>query len=148
MITKNKQTFAKNEIIYAQGQGSAFLYIIESGNVGIVFEKGHQLHLVNTLGPKNFIGEVEFFCNERRLTSAVALSDVTLYCLKKADIIGVVQKCPEWVGNIVSMIGERNYESMKVLIEHNIYDENIDDYIDNKSKQLLLEKIQEKKNSV
>ena len=64
MLSEVKQRYTKNDIIYTQGQGSAFLYLIESGNIGVVVEKDSQLNLINKLGPQNFIGEVEFFKDE------------------------------------------------------------------------------------
>ena len=148
MLHEIVQQYSKNDIIYAEGQGSAFLYLIEAGNVGVVFEKDQQLHLINKLGPKNFIGEVEFFSESRRLTSAVALSDVQVYCFKKADIMEVVKKCPDWVNDIMTTLGDRNYDAIKILVEHNIHDEEGDSYWNNKEKKEIIDKIRQKKNSL
>lgn len=148
MMIESKQTYAKNDIIYAQGQGSAFLYLIESGNVGVVIEKDHQLHLINKLGPKNFVGEVEFFRGERRLTSTVALSDLTIYCIKKSDVMDIVEKCPKWVEDIMTTLGDRNYEAINILVEHNILEEEGEGYWTPKEKKEVIEKIRNKKNSL
>lgn len=148
MLHEICQQYSKNDIIYAEGQGSAFLYLIESGNVGIVFEKDQQLHLIHQIGPKNFIGEVEFFSESRRQTSAVALGDVKVYCFKKNDIIEVVKKCPEWVNDIMVTLGERSFDAVKILVEHNIHNEEGDAYWTPKEKKEVAEKILQKKNSL
>ena len=148
MIDEIRQQYSKNDVIFAQGQGSAFLYLIERGEVGIVVEKERQLHLINKLGPQNFIGEVEFFHGARRATSAVALSDVTLYCFKKNDILEILEKCPQWVNDIMTTLGERNFEAMNIIVEHNIFNEDVDSYWKPKEKKEVVEQILAKKNSI
>ena len=68
------KTFAKEEIIFQQGERSKYAYIIESGKVGIYKENNFgKRTLVGTLRKSDLFGEMGLIDKYPRSATAIAL---------------------------------------------------------------------------
>lgn len=111
------------QVIYAQDDDPAFLYILMSGKVRIVKEQDNRIIPVVMLNEKDVFGEIEILLDERRQTSAIAYSDVEVIKIKKGDMARVLFLCPEWVRHMVKILSERLGHTHKLIADHKIYNE-------------------------
>lgn len=115
--------YKKGQVLFAQGESSSLLYIVQSGEIGIFLEDKDRLTLLNTVGEKDFIGELSMFSDDKRNATAIALSDSRLVVVQKSDISKVLKMCPEWVTNIMLTLTDRLRNTVDVLREHRVVDE-------------------------
>ncbi len=115
--------FKRGQVLFAQGEASSLLYIVASGEIGIFLEDNDKLTLLNTVGAKDFIGELSMFSEDKRNATAIALMDSSLMVIQKADIKKVLKMCPEWVTNIMLTLTDRLRNTVDVLREHRVIDE-------------------------
>ncbi len=115
--------FKKGQVLFAQGEASSYLYIVASGEVGIFLEEKEKLTLLNTVGAKDFIGELSMFSDDKRNATAIALSESKLLVIQKSDIRKILKMCPEWVTNIMLTLTDRLRNTVDVLREHRVVDE-------------------------
>ena len=115
--------YKRGQVIFAQGEASSYLYIVASGEVGIFLEDNEKLTLLNTVGAKDFIGELTMFSDDKRNATAIALEESKLVIIQKAEIRKVLKMCPEWVSNIMLTLTDRLRNSVDILREHRVVDE-------------------------
>ena len=115
--------FKKGKVIFVEGEPSAFLYVIVSGEIMIFKEGKGPIIPISLLGEKEFIGELSMFSDDPRNASAIAIEDSELLMIKRTDIRKVIKTCPEWVNNILMLISDRLRNTSKLLKEHRIVDE-------------------------
>lgn len=113
----------KGQVLFAQGEGSSYLYIVVKGEIGIFLEENEKLIFLNTVGDKDFIGELSMFSNDTRNATAIALNDSSLMVIKKTDIQKVLKTCPDWITNIMLTLTDRLRNTVDVLREHRVVDE-------------------------
>lgn len=113
----------KGQVLFAQGEVSSYLYIIAKGEIGIFLEEKERLSFLNSVGEKDFIGELSMFSDDKRNATAIALEDSSLVIIKKVDIRKVLKMCPEWVTNIMLTLTDRLRNTVEVLREHRVVDE-------------------------
>jgi CRP/FNR family transcriptional regulator, cyclic AMP receptor protein len=113
----------KGQVLFAKGESSAYLYIVEEGEVGIFLDENEKLTLLNTIGEKDFIGEISMFSDDKRNATAIALEDTYLIVVKKVEIQKVLKSCPEWVTNIMLTLSDRLRNTTEVLREHRVVDD-------------------------
>lgn len=116
-------TFKKGQVLFAQGEKSSYLYIVQKGEVGIFLEDRDKLTLLNTVGEKDFIGELSMFSDDKRNATAIALETSSLVVIQKSDVRKILKMCPEWVSNIMLTITDRLRNTVDVLREHRVIDE-------------------------
>jgi CRP-like cAMP-binding protein len=121
----NAVTYKEGAVIFAQGEPSNFLYLIDSGEVKLVKDDGHRLMLLSVIGEKSFLGELSMFSDELRSASAIAVKDTTVYMIKKSDISKVLKDCSNWVSDIMVTLCDRMRSTIDILSEHRISDETL-----------------------
>ena len=142
---KNEEivTFKDNSILYLEGELVSNFFIIKKGIVRLVKETENSIEIVSIRSEGDFVGEVEFFVEQSRLTSAVAVGEVELVRINLSEAKKVIRLCPAWVNDIMATLGDRYSESMKLLLEHNVFDSSTDENFDSKEKSMLLKRIDE-----
>jgi CRP-like cAMP-binding protein len=108
--TLKEQDFLKGEVIFKEGSYGEDFYLIYRGEVQILkyiksraasgLERDRKpLHAsqrpLACLQPGEFFGDMEFFDQLPRSTTAVALTDCTLLALSKSDFYNLITQRPE-----------------------------------------------------
>ena len=63
-----KESYAKDEYIFKEGDTGNTMYIVESGQVAVVRKDGREV--VAYMGPGNFVGEISLLLAQPRTASA------------------------------------------------------------------------------
>lgn len=92
--------FAKDEIIFSEGDPSHHLYIVLSGEVDIATQKNGHLH---TLGSCDIFGEIGLITQRTRSASTIARSDCKLLRIDHVEFNLLAGKHPR-----ISAILHRN----------------------------------------
>jgi small-conductance mechanosensitive channel/CRP-like cAMP-binding protein len=102
-------SFAPGELIVRQGDGGDSMYIVVSGQVAINYagKDGSEMQ-VAVVSSGDFFGEASLLTGETRNSSAIALTRVDCYELKKAGLEGVL-------GNRADLA-----EDMSVVLAHRL----------------------------
>lgn len=81
-----REHYHKDATIFLEDEPGDCMYIIESGQVKVVSEKGGQEKILAYLGPGNFFGEGAVLLGERRSATVRVVIDVHLLVLRKDDL--------------------------------------------------------------
>jgi CRP/FNR family transcriptional regulator, cyclic AMP receptor protein len=122
--------YKKGQVIFAEGENSSYLYLINYGEITVVKDDGQRLIPISQVKDKEFLGEQSIFVDEVRSTTAIATKDSEVYIIKKSEVKHVMKNCPEWVGNIMATLCERLNHSNEVLREHRIMSESLQKFSD------------------
>jgi len=133
---ENQETlvFQSGSILFAEGEDSHFLYLIKRGKVLLVKEKNKSLKKVDVLGPQEIIGLNSLVKDCLHENTAFSIGQVEVVKIKKTEIKAVLSKCSPWVFNLIKTIGERLEKTNKLMIEHNILED--EKYLNNDSLKL------------
>ena len=115
--------FKKDQIIFAEGDASLYMYIVKTGKVRVVKGIDESFIPISVLGPQEFIGELSLFDDKTRTTTAIAEEDSELIAFRKSHLKKVVRQCPEWVENIMRTLCDRLRSSITMLRDHKIVDD-------------------------
>ena len=113
----------KGQILFAEGESSAYLYIIVKGKIRVVKESESRLIPISIIGNKSFIGELSMFSDEPRSATAVAEENSDVLMIKKSEIRKVIKSCPSWVSDIMKTLSERLRSGIDIMREHKIEDD-------------------------
>ncbi len=83
--------FAPDEALFKAGQPAARMFLIESGRVRLVTERGQVLA---TLGPGSTLGDQDLLSGSPHATSAEAVGPVSAQALAASDLERLVQRDP------------------------------------------------------
>jgi CRP-like cAMP-binding protein len=77
----------RGAIVFREGDKDATLFVVAAGKVG-VFKSGarKQDHPIATIGPGHTLGEMALIDGQPRSAGAVAVEDLTLLALSRADL--------------------------------------------------------------
>lgn len=77
----------RGAIVFREGDKDATLFVVAAGKVG-VFKSGakKQDHPIATIGPGHTLGEMALIDGQPRSAGAVAVEDLTLLALARADL--------------------------------------------------------------
>lgn len=117
-LTK-RRTFAKDEVIFSEGDTADSMYFIESGRVSIRIQKFADEEEIATLGPGEYFGEMAFFCNGERTATVVALIDVSLLRLEKNEFLNIMRTDRSISAKIYETLRRRKEE---LLLKENLID--------------------------
>ena len=96
-----------NEIIH-QEEINDHIYIIEEGVVAIILETDDENSVeVNRLAVGDYFGEMSLLTGERRTTTAVALTETTLFEISREDISSLIKKYPRMANLLRQTASER-----------------------------------------
>ena len=96
--------YQKKQNVYQFGHESKELYIVDSGQLGLVLEESSGTKIIETLLPGTMVGELEMFSGKARISSLIALTDASVWCLSKSDFDSVASRNPTLALRFVSEI--------------------------------------------
>lgn len=117
----------KNSVVFAEGDESSFMYLVKKGKVAIVKEDGKRIVVISVVGDQSLIGESSIFADTNRSATAVAIEPSELLVVKFTDVRKVLKDCPDWVSDLLKTLSDRLHGVSKILSEHNIANEELDD---------------------
>ena len=111
-------TYRKNQPIFAQGDPADALLYIQKGKVKrtVVSRHGKEA-IVAVLGPGDFFGEGCLAGQQRRISTAAALSDCSIVRIEKSVAIKVIRDQPRFSGVLLSYILSRNIRIEEDLVD-------------------------------
>jgi CRP/FNR family transcriptional regulator, cyclic AMP receptor protein len=117
----------KDQVLFVEGESSAYLYIVVKGKIRIIKETDSKLIPISVIGNKSFLGELSMFSDDPRSASAVALEPSEVIMIKKSEIRKVIKDCPPWISEIMQTLCDRLRGGLDILREHNIVDGSTDE---------------------
>jgi CRP-like cAMP-binding protein len=107
---KATREYRDKEKIFSQGDAANAMFYVESGHVKLtVASKDGKKAVLAILGKGDFFGENCLLNHSRRTTTATALQNSTIACVKKTTLIGIIRREPVFasllVSNLLSRIG-------------------------------------------
>ena len=126
--TGNRLEFSAGDVITVEGEKLKNIFLIESGEVGIFHQEKEQIYLKDVKKTQDIIGDDVLFSEKRSSPTAIAITQTVVSCIKIDEIDYVLEKCPDWLGNVLSLITDRLKASRAALDEHKIVSEEIENY--------------------
>ncbi len=89
-----REHYHKGAVIFSEDEPGDCMYLIETGQVKIVSEKGGIERIYSYLGPGNFFGEMALLTGDRRSATVRVVIDAELLVLRKHDFEDLLQQHP------------------------------------------------------
>jgi hypothetical protein len=105
-----RRSFTGDSLIFAEGAGLGYFYIIESGAVAIHIDKSGVSELVAVLSPGSYFGEMAILAQDKRMASAMALGEVVLSCVSQEDFRAFLADHPLLATEIGLNLARRNQD--------------------------------------
>lgn len=102
-----REHYHKGTAVFIEDEPGDCMYIIESGQIKIVSERGNQEKILSYLGPGNFFGEMALLLGERRSATARVVIDADLLVLRKDDFDELLQIHPQIAVRMSQELGRR-----------------------------------------
>ncbi len=100
--------FSEGTCLYQQGDPGGVVFLVVSGGVGVEQEKRKSTRArLATLAAGATVGDAEFFDESRRGTSAVALHDTWVLCLRREPVMALARQHPELSLALVGALSAR-----------------------------------------
>lgn len=90
--------FTPGDIIFTKYELSNSLYILRRGEVELFMERSHSFNeptVLKKLKPGEIFGELSFFTNNERMTSARSTDFTNVFMIKQEDFLNILQKNPK-----------------------------------------------------
>jgi CRP-like cAMP-binding protein len=88
-------TFAKNAVVFMQGNRGDSFYIIYTGKVKLILEEGGEEHNSGTLTTGDYFGEDAILFDRPRSTSAIAATPTIVLHLSRQHFIDLIENLPQ-----------------------------------------------------
>ncbi|MEW5718078.1 MAG: patatin-like phospholipase family protein [Chloroflexota bacterium] len=102
-----REHYHKGAAVFLEDEPGDCMYIIESGQVKVVAERGNQEKIFGYLGPGNFFGEMALLLGERRSATARVVIDADLLVLRKNDFDELLEIHPQIALMMSQELGRR-----------------------------------------
>ena len=110
--------FAPNELIIREGDTDDNFFIIEEGEVEVFLTSASgKRKAMTTLGEGDFFGEMALLTGERRTASVEAIRDVRVYSLGKHSFKEVLERKPEILDEIGTVLSRRKDQLVDKMAE-------------------------------
>ncbi len=132
--------FAKNEMIFREGEVGSEGYLIKSGSVEIIKFDGVEYQSLATLESPTLFGEMALIDRQPRSASARAKEDTTLEVLDQPRFLEYLRKEPSAAWNLMTVLSSnlrKANERFSVDALSDSKDEEIEDSIQEENKGLL-----------
>ena len=111
------EQYHRDEVVFARGDASRALYLIQSGWVKLVAERGV---VIANLGPGSLVGEADLFLGRDRTMDARATSEVELLSLSGHNLENVISDYPELGLGLSMAFGRRVNQLRGYLVEQRL----------------------------
>jgi CRP-like cAMP-binding protein len=117
--------YAKNTIIFSEGDTADALYIVDKGQISIYIsnDRGDEM-LLNALGPGDCFGELAMIDQETRSASAKSTCDTHVCAITSASLRACIEMAPEITLNMMKSLASllrTSTESQKQLALLDVY---------------------------
>jgi AAA family ATP:ADP antiporter len=99
-----EQDFPSNTMIFQEGDMGDSLFLLLAGEVDVLRIIEQETHLLATLGPKDFFGEMAILTEEPRSASIRTRSPVTALVMEKEEFKGIMNRRPEIGQEIIRVL--------------------------------------------
>ena len=110
-----QRTLSPGEVVFAEGDPSDQLYVIQAGEVELLRETEHKERVVARLGPGDFFGELGLVAGERRTTRAVAVNATRLIALDRETLEAMCLEEPVIAIRMIRVLISRLVEAERRL---------------------------------
>jgi CRP/FNR family transcriptional regulator, cyclic AMP receptor protein len=103
---KNSEKFVEypaEQVIFDQGDPAEEMYAVKEGEVDIIY-KGH---LLETVMPGQFFGEMSLIDDTARSAKAVAKTDCKIVPVNRHDFLFLMQETPLFALQVMQLMSER-----------------------------------------
>lgn len=87
-----KETHAKGECVFRQGDVGDTMYLVGSGQVAVIGDEAQET--IAFMGPGSFVGEISLLLAQPRTATLQVLIDAQLWALRKADFDRLIATRP------------------------------------------------------
>ncbi len=108
-------TYAREEYIVQQGDGSRQMYIIERGRVRIETRVAEQPQVVSMLEPGEFFGEMSLLTGEQRTADVVAAEETDVIVVGRETLAPIIERNSGLAERISQVLAERQRRLREVL---------------------------------
>ncbi len=117
------ETYRKDEIVFQEGKKGDALYLILTGKVKFIYRHDSgEIDVFEEIGPSKLFGEVGALSYDRiRTATAQATEDLTVYKLKRDDLVIFLKAHPEAAMHLLSSMADRLQRSGKQLQHSPVY---------------------------
>jgi CRP-like cAMP-binding protein len=110
------KTFAKEEIIFQQGERSKYAYIIESGKVGIYKENKYgKKSLIGILKKSDLFGEMGLIDKYPRSATAIAIEKSKLTLVDESRFSFLCEHNPKFIVTLIKTLSSRLRDTLGQL---------------------------------
>jgi CRP/FNR family cyclic AMP-dependent transcriptional regulator len=117
-LAKTIVRYARDEVIFAQGDSCQHVLYVQSGGVKLsVLSKTGREAVVAMLGPGDFFGEGCLAGQPIRMGSATAITPSDILRVEKAQMVRLLHRQPEMSGRFITHMLTRNIRIEEDLID-------------------------------
>jgi HEAT repeat protein len=128
-----EEFFPADTHLFVEGDPGGALYVVTSGRVGIEQEKRKGSFVrIATVEAHSYLGETDFFDNNRRTNSAIAIQDTLTLRLRREPLIALSRQYPDLSLELINVLSSRLREANDRIAEltrahpqklHKLYDQ-------------------------
>jgi CRP-like cAMP-binding protein len=114
--------YAKDTMIFSEGENGQELYIIQKGSVKIAKIAQNQEVLLAVLHAGDIFGEMALLESKPRAACALAFEDTTLMAVNRQNFEGMILSQPQLVARLTTLLADRIWFIYKQLANAHITD--------------------------
>ncbi|MBM2810806.1 MAG: Cyclic nucleotide-binding protein [Chloroflexi bacterium] len=97
----HERTFTRGEVIFREGDESFGMYIIASGQVEVVQERGGEEKVLETRGPGQVFGEISVLVDHPRIATVRATMPTECFVFSEWSFRDVLYRSPSMMRHLV-----------------------------------------------
>ena len=106
-LIARRETFRAGETIVRMGEPGSTMYVLHSGRVNVVRERGDWAVVLASLGPGEFFGELALFDRQPRSATVVVDEDAETLSLDRTAMMRILKLYPEVAVAVLSALSAR-----------------------------------------
>lgn len=116
---KTTRLYGKKQVIYSQGDPAEAMFYIHAGIVKLTIQsKRGKRAVVAILGQGDFFGEACLAARARRVSSATAMEQSTVFRVRKATVLLIIHQDPAFAKLVISHLLGRMGRFEEDLVDH------------------------------
>ena len=116
---KTTRLYGKKQVIYSQGDPAEAMFYIHAGIVKLSIQsKRGKRAVVAILGRGDFFGEGCLAARSRRISSATAMEQSTVFRVRKATVLLIIHEDPSFAKLVISHLLGRMGRFEEDLVDH------------------------------
>ena len=109
-VYAHEEQYQPDSVIFSEGDKADTFYIIERGSVSITISKSGKQEEINRLSAGDFFGELALLDKDRRVASAAAVENVTLWVISNDEFIQLMASHPQLAEKLTTAAQNRRDE--------------------------------------